>query len=185
MTYRVVVIDPPWPLQLGPVYERRVTRGNGLRPALPYEVMSHAEIAALELPLADDAWVFCWATDSTLPVALTALPDAWGLKRRWTMVWHKPGGIQLPGGPAYTAEYVVIMSRAKPEFTTTKGLRLAYCWPRGAHSEKPEEFYDLLRRVTEGPRLDMFGRRRIAGFDSWGAEAPVGPALPDHYQEVM
>ena len=38
---------------------------------------------------------------------------------------------------------------------------------------------------TPGPRLDIFGRRRIAGFKSWGNEASSeGEPPPDHYQQV-
>ncbi len=39
-------------------------------------------------------------------------------------------------------------------------------------SEKPAIFYDMVSRATIGPRLDMFGRRKIDYFDSWGFEAP-------------
>ena len=92
--------------------------------------------------------------------------------------------------PKYTAEFIIVGRKGSPRFTDTKSFGTANFWKRPgrvgqSHSMKPEGFYDLLRRVTPGPRLDVFGRRRIAGFQSWGNEAPEGPALPDHYQEVF
>ena len=56
--------------------------------------------------------------------------------------------------------------------------------PLRGHSEKPEGFYDLLRRVSDWERVDpdVFGRRRIAGFTSLGAtKRPEWEALPEHY----
>ena len=102
------------------------------------------------------------------------------------MTWHKTGGFQLPDGPSFNAEWSVVGRKGKPQFQDTKAFNTAnYCPRASGHSAKPEGFYDLLRRVTPRPRLDIFGRRRIAGFTSWGNEAPEGPALPDHYQQVL
>lgn len=48
--------------------------------------------------------------------------------------------------------------------------------PRGRHSEKPEEAYRRIERVSPGPRLEMFARAPRDGWDVWGNE--VEPAAP-------
>ena len=58
-------------------------------------------------------------------------------------------------------------------FVQTTGLTVFFQAPRGPHSAKPDYFYDTVRRITAGRRLDMFGRRAMDGFDSWGYEAPA------------
>ena len=177
--YATVVIDPPWPLApFGP----QKAKDFGFE----YETMTLDKIAALPVPwvLADDARVFLWTGNKHLPLAFDILAG-WGCTYSFTMVWVKSGGVKSPVSPMFNAEYVVVGRLGSPQFLDTKAFMTATFWPRFGHSTKPEGFYDLLRRVTPGPRLDVFGRRRIAGFDSWGNEAPDGPALPEHYQEVM
>lgn len=53
-------------------------------------------------------------------------------------------------------------------------------WCFGLHSQKPDEFYEILRRRTPAPRIDIFARRRHFGFDAHGNQVEN-----DGYYHIM
>lgn len=161
--YRTIVIDPPWPM----TKIKREVRPN--QEGFDYPTMSVDEIGSMPLPLADDAFVFLWTTQKFLPDAFNIM-DSWDLKYRFTMVWHKNGGIQPYNCAQFNCEFVLLGSKGAPVFADLKAFNTVFYAARNGHSVKPEEFYDLVRRVTLAPRLDMFSRREIDGFEVWGNE---------------
>lgn len=164
--HECIVIDPPWEMQK---IERDV-RPNQV--AFEYPTMSEAELAAFDVPAiaADDCHLFCWTTHKHLPQALR-LVEQWGFRYVCTLVWHKPGGFQPIGLPQYNCEFALYARRGSPEFIDTKAFPVCFNAPRREHSRKPDEFYDVIRRVTAGPRIDVFSRESREGFSTFGNEA--------------
>jgi N6-adenosine-specific RNA methylase IME4/ParB-like chromosome segregation protein Spo0J len=151
--YGTIVMDPPW----------------NVKWRTPYPKMSVDEIIGVKPPCADDSHVFLWTIQEFLPYAFEVI-KAWGLEYVCTFVWKKNRGQKPERFPTYNCEFVLYCRKGRPRFVDTKKFKVCFEALAKAHSEKPEEFYETLRRVTDGRRLDMYNRRPIEGFDVWGNE---------------
>jgi len=160
-TYRCIVIDPPWQI-------KKIARE--LYPnqtVMDYPMMAEDELRQLPVTtLADtDCHLYLWITHKYLPLGLQ-LAESWGFRYQCVMTWVKNVGF-TPFSWMYSTEHVLFCRRGNLDLLQL-GRRLDFAAPRREHSRKPDIFYDLVRDVSPGPRLDMFARESRDGFDLWG-----------------
>jgi N6-adenosine-specific RNA methylase IME4 len=158
-----IVIDPPWPMQ-------KIERDVRLNQAAPldYYPMSPDELRELQIPAATDgSHLYLWTTHRFLPLALE-LTEAWGFRYQCVLTWIKNVGF-TPYSFMYSTELVIFARQGSLDLLV-KGRRLDFAAKVREHSRKPDEFYDLVRDVSPGPRIDMFSREPRDGFDQWGNE---------------
>ena len=177
MKYKTVVIDPPWPIKIGPDM-KRVLQGSSLRDELDYKTMTEQELR--DFPIndfaAEKALLFLWCTNSKLtngrPCLQTALEmlEYWGFKYRITLVWQKPSGYAIWHPFRGTTEFILFATRNVHNVPPYGYYSNVFEWPLTKHSEKPAGFYQMLRSWSPKPRIDIFARNAHVGFDGWGNE---------------
>lgn len=166
-TYRCIVIDPPWPMAKI-TREQRPDQGE----QLDYPTMTLDEIRTLTVAdLVDPAGchVYLWVTHKFLPSGLELL-GVWGARYECSLTWVKPTGI-TPYSWMYNTEHCLFARAGQGLDLARMGRKLSFQAPAGRHSEKPDEFYDLVSECSPGPRLELFSRRPRPGFVAWGNEA--------------
>ena len=168
--YKLIYVDAPW------TYDD--PNSNGKRGAChKYSVMSLASLKALPVAqIADrDALLAMWWV-SPMPQEALDLVSAWGftLKNMCGFTWHKlskTGKKDHFGTGRYTrsnTENVLIATKGKPVIIC-KAVRGIVTAPVGKHSAKPAEVRRRLELLMgDVPRVELFAREKIAGWDAIG-----------------
>jgi len=170
MKYKTIVIDPPWKVNCN----LKNTKFYRCGKPMPYKMMTDEELTEFKIhDFADDNCdLFMWVTQTKLPSGLEIMKK-WGFKYHCCITWDKTNGIGLNGFHRKT-EMVIYGYKGKMGIDKGKGhyIPTLFMEKLTTHSTKPHKFYNLIRDRTQEPRIDMFARRSIVGFDSWGDEAP-------------
>ena len=151
--FATILVDPPWPAQGGEKH---------------YRTMSLARIKALPVGslAARDAHLWLWTTNALLPKAYE-VAEAWGFTVRSPLTWVK---FRLGLGGRYqlrnATEQLLFCTRGKAPL----GSRSQPTWfnaPVQEHSRKPAEQFAIIERVSPGPYLELFARRRPESNQPW------------------
>jgi N6-adenosine-specific RNA methylase IME4 len=163
--YRLLYADPPWR------YEHVKTESRAIENQYP--TMDLEAICQLEVPAADDAVLFLWATPPKLAEALQVI-DAWGFTYRTCAVWDKE---QIGMGYYFRQQHELLLVGARGEAPVPDApLRLPSLFrsKRSEHSEKPTFVYGYLEAMypgfTEHDRVELFNRDHRDGWAQWGNE---------------
>ncbi len=170
--YAVIYADPPWD------YSDKAASGSR-GASFQYRTIPTLRLGGL--PVADiaaqDCALFMWATMPMLPDALQVM-GLWGFNYRTAaFVWTKTtkNNRLVWGMGNWTranTEVCLLGVRGKPK-RADKGVHSTVVAERRAHSEKPDEVRDLIVRLMgDVPRIELFARQCVEGWDGWGDQYP-------------
>nr|WP_236572203.1 MT-A70 family methyltransferase [Nocardiopsis sp. FR4] len=170
--FRTVLADPPWNLQ------QQGDKGASRH----YSLMTLERIKAMPVKdlVEEDAHAWIWTTNATLRQGYE-VAEAWGFSVRNQITWIK---FRLGLG-AYlrnATEHLLFATRghAPVQFRSQPTWMVA---PVQEHSHKPEEQFPMIERVSPGPYLELFARRRPpsnAAWFVWGNEVDADISIPGY-----
>jgi len=156
--YDVIVMDPPWPY--GTQYDP-----NGRRAANPYPEMSLEEIAAIELPAAENCILWLWTTHKFMRHSFGLL-DKWGFRDVAILTWCKDK-MGLGSWLRSQSEFCIMAVKGSPKVNLTNQTTVLYA-PMREHSRKPDEFYVMVDDLCVGYKIDWFSREPREGWSQFG-----------------
>lgn len=157
MKYKTILADPPW----------KYGKGWGWGAGEYYPLMTVEEICALSIPSEDNAHLYLWSPNGMLPDALRVM-KAWGFTYKTCITWVKHRSIFGYYFKGQTEQLLFgVKGRLPP--ADRRQVTVLFADIR-KHSQKPNEIYEVIEKVSPPPYLELFARQRHNGWDVWGNE---------------
>lgn len=125
---------------------------------------------ALQPHIETNAHLYLWVTNNYLQSGLDVM-KAWGFEYKTTITWvkNRMGLGQYFRGRSEHCLFGVrgVLPYKILDTKRAQGVT-AFLAARVEHSTKPEEMRRMIERVSYGPRLELFARRQVRGWDVWG-----------------
>lgn len=174
--YQVILADPPWAYTAG---------GKTYQGETKYPTLKLSELK--KIPVWDIAGKDCallmWTTSVFIPQAVK-LMEYWGFKYvTMFAVWRKvyADGTPIHGMGHYTRschEFLLLgkkgrikQFRRRADLSQLLSAEHSIVAKRTTHSVKPVEAFHLIEEFFNVDRMiELFARKKYAGFDAWGLE---------------
>ena len=162
--YRVIYADPPWRYGNSGLDDY----GHAER---HYPTMSIEELGHLGVPdiVEENSVLFIWTTSPLLEVCFGVI-RMWGFNYKTSFIWNK---IKHNFGyyNSVRHELLLICTRGSCLPDNSKLFNSVQSIERKAHSEKPDEFRDIIDTLyTKGKKIELFSIKKVDGWDVWGNE---------------
>lgn len=171
--YQIIYAEPPWR------YVVWSEKGGGRTAASHYDVMRFVDLLNLPVQnLADgNCILFLWATYPMLPEAFEVIKRwgfhyktvafTWVKRNKKSLGWFWGMGSWTRANP----EICLLATRGKPK-RQSASVHSIVDTPLMQHSRKPDEVVRgrILELCGDLPRIELFARRKVEGWDCWGNE---------------
>lgn len=184
--YRVIYADPAWRFD-------DALPGDTRGAEKQYEVLTIEQLKRLPLPpLQPDGLLFMWRV-SALQEEACQVARAWGTSIKSEIVWNKltRKGKDHFGMGRYVRmshETCLLAAWGRPK-VKVRNIRSRFCTEGEAfldevaplldlsfdavvreHSRKPDEMYEIIEALSDGPYCELFARQQRPGWDAIGNE---------------
>ena len=167
--FNTLLGDPPW---------SKDQRGN-------YGAIKHYDLMTLErikaMPVADlteeNAHCYLWVTNGTMKQGHEVL-ETWGFQVKGILTWIKPR-IGLGNYLRNNTEHLLLGVKGRTPVLYNRQPTWFYA-PQQEHSHKPEEQFAIIERLSPGPYLELFARRKQPGWSAWGNEVNSDISIPGY-----
>lgn len=170
--FRTILADPPWD----------IGQSGHLGAQAHYSLMRLERLRAMPVPeLADaNAHLYLWVINGAIREGIEVM-EAWGFTYRSPLTWIKPR-LGLGHYLRNQTEHLLLGTRGKAP-VKFRGQGTWMYAPLQDHSHKPEEQYAVIERLSDGPYLELFARRRPPSdkdWQVWGNEIDSDIAIPGY-----